>query len=119
MKIIDILTETMKIRPDIKMTNDEGLELINTLDKRVYNDIISSHDMPVPEYEHTSVEEDAAITDEHVGVYLLYIFTHYDLARGESRRYENDKKAFDLAWTNYYDYVNRTYMPVQRAVIHW
>lgn len=119
MKIIDILTETLKLRPDLKMTNEEGLKLINTLDKRVYNDVISTHEMSVPEYEHTSVEDEAAIPDEHVGVYLLYIFTHYDLARGESRRYDNDKIAFDLAWGNYCDYINRTYMPIQRAVIHW
>lgn len=119
MRIIDILTETMKIRPDISITNEEGLKLINTLEKRIYNDIISTHEMPEIKYTHDNAEEEASLPDEHIGIYILYIFTHYDLVRSEMKRYQNDMTAYNLAYSNYQDYINRTYMPKQKAGLHW
>ena len=117
MKIIEIINEIKKLRPECALTNDEGLRLINDIDKRVYEDVISTHDMPDAEHRHTSVDEEALIPDEHVGVYILHVFCHFALVRSESKRYQNDVIAFNAAWANYYDYVNRKYMPKQKAEI--
>lgn len=119
MKIIEILNETKKIRPECALDNTEGLRLINELDKKIYDGIISTHEMEDVTYKHESVNEEAIVPDEHIGLYILYIFTHFDLIRAETKRYQNDMTAYNLAYSNYYDYINRTYMPKKKAQVHW
>ena len=117
MKIVEILNEIKKMRPDCAIDNQDALKLFNIVDKRVHDEVIATHDMPEQDYVHSSVDEEALIPDEHSGIYILYVFTHYDLVRSETRRYENDSIAYNAAWSHYSDYINRTYMPKQKGKI--
>lgn len=91
---------------------------INALQAILYKNIISKHKTDIVYEEPEEYEEPVLIVPtEYADMYVYYIVAQCDLMKGETTRYNNTMALYNTLYQRYADYINREYMPIQRAKI--
>lgn len=119
MKLNEIIHRIKKQSPEDyeNVSLAEWCDVVNSINKRIYDNIISHHETDMKYEEIKSGEDELPIPDEYTDIYVLFISADRALARNEIVKYNNSMQAFNALYSRYADYINRTYMPKQIASI--
>lgn len=120
MNIENIIKKVELYRLDAKdFSLIDYAELIETLEKRIFNNIILKHhtgdafSYPVEAEKYVEGHSEVMLPDEFEDVYVNYILTEIDLLKNETARYANSMTLFNAAYLRFARYINRTYEPKQ------
>lgn len=118
-KIEDVLATVDEIKAN---TYDDNVKILwlSELDGQIFNEIILTH-------EHDEIEPFEGYTDADLGTELIapfpydklyrnYIFAKIDESNGETDRYQNSAAIFNASYKDYYDWYNRTHMPIAKPL---
>lgn len=119
MKLNDIIHRIKRQNPEEydEVTLAEWCGVVNAINKRIFDNIISRHETDTKYDEIKSGEDELPVPDEYCDIYVLFITADRALARNEIVKYNNSMQAFNALYSRYTDYINRTYMPKQIASI--
>ena len=117
MKIREITDRLSGWSKEQIMAENELIKLINSVEKRVYDNLISHRDTEIECKTHNNVDEECMIPDEYADIYV-----HYILAEHYSRLYESERSAqhgsrFNELYCELGNYVVRTFPPKPCAKI--
>ena len=119
MKLNEIIQRIKKQSPEDyeNVSLAEWCGVVNSINKRIYDNIISRHETDMKYEKISSGEDELPIPDEYTDIYVLFIAADRALARNEIVKYSNSMQAFNALYSRYADYINRTYIPKQIASI--
>lgn len=119
MKLNEIIHRIKKQNPEEydEVSLAEWCGVVNVINKRIFDNIISRHHTDMSYTEIKSGEDELPVPDEYCDIYPLFVYADRALARNEIVRYNNSMQAFNVLYNRYADYINRTYMPIQTASI--
>lgn len=110
MTINDILTMVDEVKPNQYDDYVKG-GWIESLDKRIYNDIVVPHlvEMEIPE--HYDMNTEVIAEDEYCDMYKHYVMAQIDYHNNETERYMNSMTMFNASYKDFADHYNRTHRP--------
>lgn len=103
---------------------DSIIDYINEIDEMIFEDIISTHEMPEGErpaeyIRHTGINDSVTAPKRFCDMYVYYILSQVDIVNSDTKRYENDTALYQQCLNEYSAYYNRTHMPIERNKISW
>lgn len=126
MTVSDITRRVNALRPETEnLSTVSYIRYINDLQAILYKNIISKHKTGImyraldDDYDdgYVDTEAELILPDEYADMYVYYIAAQCDLGKGETTRYNNTMALYNTLYQRYADYINREYMPIQRAKI--
>lgn len=116
----------MKIREAIEQVDElcpntfddvQKVRWLARLDHKIYHDLFRTHhELHRREFhpynEDTDLDTELLACEPYTDLYLWHVQAEIHRATGEVARYTNAAQAFNVAYLQYADYINRKYMPV-------
>ena len=115
MTIMDAIIRIDNIKPN-RYEQSEKIKWLSTLDDRIMNDIIATHEGS-EEVEHKGYTEETILTTELLArspydeMYLYWLESQIDYWNGEYSRYNNSIEMFNASYQAFANHYNRTHMP--------
>lgn len=116
MKLGEILRKVDQLRPNA-FSDAEKIEMLNTVEGRVYTDIMSKAEdgmnwtfIPFKEEEE---ERELVVPVPFTDLYLFYLFSMIDFYNGDSGRYNDSMVLYNNAWDAYAAHYRETHKPKQ------
>jgi len=115
MKVREILAFIMQIRPHA-YTDAEMIALLNTIEGRVYTDILQKAEGFEGTFEPFSegqVERELVVPVPFTDLYTYYLASQIDWMNGDSGRYNDSMVLYNKAWDDYAAYYRANHKPKQ------
>ena len=115
MTIMEVINRIDSLKPN-RYDQSEKIKWLSTLDERIVNDIIATHEGSEG-IVHNKYTEDTSLTTELLAkspydeMYLYWLEAQIDYWNGEYPRYNNSIEMFNTAYEAFANNYNRTYMP--------
>lgn len=119
--IASVLAELDHLKPSAYTAADK-VKWLSHVEARILDELLSWHaGFEDVEFDGYTYDPDTASTTEllvqgtYSDVYVKYLISMIDYHNNEIMRYNNSSAGFNHVWTELANWVNRTYMPVQRG----
>lgn len=115
MKVRDILTTIDQIRPNA-YTDEEKIDMLNTIEGRVYTDIFQKAEGFEGEFipfEEGQEERELAVPVPFTELYTFFLMSRIDFLNGDSGRYNDTMVLLQNAWDEYAAYYRENNKPKQ------
>ena len=115
MTIMDVINRIDNLKPN-RYDQSEKIKWLSTLDDRIMNDIIATHDGSEG-IEHNGYTDETSLTTEllvhspYDEMYLYWLEAQIDYWNGEYAKYNNSIDMFNTAYTAFANHYNRNHMP--------
>jgi hypothetical protein len=115
MTIMDVINRIDNLKPN-RYDQSEKIKWLSTLDDRIMNDIIATHDGSEG-IEHNGYTDETSLTTEllvhspYDEMYLYWLEAQIDYWNGEYAKYNNSVDMFNTAYTAFANHYNRNHMP--------
>jgi hypothetical protein len=116
MKLGEVLRKVDQLRPNA-FTDAEKIDMMNTVEGRVYTDIMSKAEdglnwtfIPFKEGEE---ERELVVPTPFTDLYFWYMASMIDLYNGDSGRYNDSVVMYNKAWDEYAAYYRENNKPKQ------
>lgn len=118
MKILDIINKVDVLKPN-RYDLNEKIDWINTLEARIKEEIINTHEgsdgLPyVGIIGESAADAELLAPPPHSEMYLYWLEAQIDYWNGETKKYNNSIEMFDAAYKTFSNHYNRTHMPKGR-----
>ena len=118
MTIIEAINGVDSLKPNTFEQIDK-IKWLSELDGKIKKEIIDTHegaDAVVFEVynENTPLDKELLVVAPYDEIYILWLEAKIDYANKEYGKYNNSSHMYNTAYNNYFNYYNRTYMPIQR-----
>lgn len=115
MTIMDAINRIDLLKPN-GYAQVEKIKWLSTLDERIMNDIILTHeDAAVTDFhgydENTATNKELIAPAPYDTMYLYWLEAQVDYWNGEYGKYNNSMAMFYTAYKEYNNHYNRTHMP--------
>lgn len=115
MTIMDSINRIDSLKPN-RYEQSEKIKWLSTLDERIMNDIISTHEDAKVESFHGYTDETSLTTEllahaPYDEMYLYWLEAQIDYWNGEYAKYNNSIEMFNTAYKAFESHYNRTHMP--------
>lgn len=115
MTIMDAINRIDTLKPN-RYEQSEKIKWLSTLDDRIMNDIILTHEGSEAVSYHGYTDETALTTEllvptPHDEMYLYWLEAQVDYWNGDFPRYNNSMSMFYTAYKDFANKYNRTHMP--------
>ena len=115
MKIIDAINEIDALKPNTASQSDK-IRWLSQLDGRLKKEIIDTHELKEPVIfngydDNTPEDTELLVPAPYDVIYIRYLDSQIDYTNGETARYNNSSSMFNVAYRDYENYYNRTYLP--------
>lgn len=119
MTLIGAINHIDSIKPNSYSEQDKRLWL-STLDGLVKHEIIDTHKgaeaVSFSEYtDATPLTQELLVPFPYDDVYIRWLEAQIDYANGEYGKYNNSITMYNVAFSNYEKYYNRTHMPIEKT----
>lgn len=116
MTIMDAIYRIDELKPN-SYSQSEKIKWLSSLDGLVKSKIIDTHEggetVVFNGYdENTNIGTELLVPAPYDVMYLRWLETQIDYANGEYGKYNNSATVFNVAYTDYANYYNRTHMPI-------
>lgn len=117
MTVNEAITRIDALKPN-EYDTESKVRWLNDLDNLIIDNIHSWHEEV--NKEHVFYDPFGGLDDvllvhaPYDDVYVKYLAAQVDYYNAEFGRYNNSVVMFNLAYSGYSNYINRTYMPIQR-----
>ena len=96
--------------------SDEKLSWLDRIEGIIYNEIILTHEDPIPKPSSCFEGERELIAEEpYSDLYIFYMAMQRDMQMRDNVSYANNMAAFATAYSAYADHYNRRHMPKKEA----
>ena len=111
MKIKEVIDRLSEWSKDAVMPEAQVIRLINEVDERLWDNIVSKRKTDKTYKKHINIDEELLAEGEYVDIYV-----HYILATAYMRLYESERAAqhsalFNSIYQSYGDYIIRSFPP--------
>ena len=116
MKVREILVMVDQLRPNA-YTDKEKIAMLNTIEGRVYTDIMSKADDGlnwtfIP-FEEGQEERELVVPVPFTELYIFFLMSRIDFLNGDSGRYNDTMVLLQNAWDEYAAYYRENNKPKQ------
>lgn len=123
MTLLGAISHIDMIKPNSYSQQDK-LRWLSTLDGIVKREIIDTHtggeEVSFSEYtDATPLTQDLLVPHPYDDVYIRWLEAQIDYANGEYGKYNNSITMYNVAYSNYEKYYNRTHMPIGKTWSHF
>ena len=116
MKIYEAIEICDRQKPN-GYTREDKIHWLDQLDRRIFREIISTHEGGVEEFHGYApdVDDDTGLLAEEAysDLYIKWLMAQIDFANSEIQRYNNSVMMFNSLYQEYANYYNRTHLPGQ------
>lgn len=116
MKIYEAIEICDRQKPN-GYTREDKIHWLDQLDRRIFREIISTHEGGVEEFRGYApdVDDDTGLLAEEAygELYVKWLFAQIDFANAEMQRYNNSVTMFNALYKGYADAYNREHLPKQ------
>lgn len=128
MTILQCITQLQSIKPH-QYDDETIIRWISNLDGLLYNEIVSWHEPPRDELGNpveihhgpydpeTDMDTVLMVPEPYSDVYVKYLAAQVDYHNAEMQRYNNSMVMYNMAYTTFADWYNRTHMPMKQHYI--
>ena len=117
MKIVDAISRVDALKPN-QYPPEDKVYWLSKLDGQIYEEIIKKHEnSPIAEF--TGYDNETDINTQELLVpapyddlYPLWLEARIDYSNAEYGKYNNSITMFNVAYSNFANYYNRTHMPI-------
>ena len=115
MKIIEAIQAVDTLKPNT-YSELEKIQWLSKLDSTIKTEIIDTHegadDITFNGYdENTSLETELLVKAPYDDIYVSWLESRIDYANGEYAKYNNSTTVFNIAYTSFERYYNKSHMP--------
>ena len=115
MIIMDVISRINILKPN-SYDQREKIKWLSTLDERIMNDIIATHDGANVESfngytDETPLTTELLVYSPYDEMYLYWLEAQIDYWNGEYAKYNNSIDMFNTAYTAFANHYNRTHKP--------
>jgi hypothetical protein len=123
MTIIGAISAIDALKPNT-YNNAEKIRWLSVLDGMVKREIIDTHEDNSkvkynPYTESTSLTTELLVPHPYDDMYIKWLEAQIDYANGEYGKYNNTITMYNVAYSNYEKYYNRTHMPIGKSWSHF
>lgn len=116
--IMDAINRIDSLKPN-RYTQSDKVKWLSTLDERIMNDIIVTHEDAEVEVfdgytEKTPLDTELLVPSPYDEVYLYWLEAQVDYWNGENEKYNNSIEMFNTSYRAFATYYNRTHMPKKK-----
>lgn len=121
MTIAEAINRVDALKPNQYPLEDK-VYWLSQLDGQIYEEIIKTHeDSPITEFtgynnETDTTAQELLVPAPYNDIYPLWLEARIDYSNAEYGKYNNSITMFNVAYSNYASYYNRTHMPVQKPI---
>lgn len=118
--LISQAIETLDMVKPNSYTRAQKVKWLSDVDMQIYKEIVLTHNENYTEFsgynEATDIETTSLIApNPYDELYIHALKRQVDLNNEEYAKYNNDCMLFNSAYTNFYDWYNRKYLPKGEA----
>ena len=119
MTLMDVINRIDSLKPN-RYNQDEKIMWLSTLDERIMNDIIATHEEAEAESfngytSETSLTTELLVFSPYDEVYLYWLEAQIDYWNGEYAKYNNSIAMFNAAYTAFEKHYNKTHLPKRKT----
>lgn len=120
MKANDIIKDVDLQRAGHELSSGALCSYIAELEERIYTELVCTHKNP-DNIEYTEIREDTTLIapGRYKDMYVFYVLAKIDYIRQDTGRYTNNMIMFNQLYSDFANWYNRTYLPLQKNRIGW
>lgn len=101
---------------------DKKIEWLNQIDRQIFEDVFKTHEDPPEEpftpYTKNDMSAVLLVPDLYAELYEYYLCMQIDVANAEMLKYQNSAALYNNTLQAFYNWYNRTHMPLQGTVLN-
>lgn len=118
MTISEAISEADELKPN-QYTDVHKLRWLNEIELKIKNELLDTHIIEdedeeedtefEPYTEETDYDTELTAKAPYDGLYTFYLMAMIDFYNGETTKYANNQMMFNTKYSEYANYINRTY----------
>ncbi len=115
MKAGDVLDAIETVKPS-QYDEDVILQWIEDVESQVFNELVYTHEN-IEGYERKTMSRNTELVAKspYDKLYIYYVMAQIDFYNAEIGRFNNDMAMYDAQYSEFANWYNRTYMPLNKS----